>query len=129
MTHTCFVMTKIFCHNKHNFVSTHVFVMTKIFCHNKHNFVSTIFFVCSKHTFVMTNNLFCHSKHVFVAIKIILVVAPANDSSTLLRCWFPGVYFACTAGNERVKKRRSYKWPCTLTVTYSITRDMIAETE
>ena len=48
------------------------FVATKIFCHDKHNFVATNVF--SRQAY------FCPDKRVFVATIMILGAAPANDT-------------------------------------------------
>ena len=65
MTNTCFVSTNI-CQDKS-------FVVTKLFCHDIHNFVVTK--VLSRQT------CDCHDK-TFVATKVILVATPINDSKT-----------------------------------------------
>ena len=58
---------KYACHDKHVFVATNI-------CRDKHNFVATK--VLSQQAY------FCRDKHkAFVVTKIIVVAAPANDSS------------------------------------------------
>ena len=77
---------KYACRDKHVFG----FVATKIFCHDKHNFVTTKFSL-GKHTFVATTGVLCRDKHVvatntclsqqiFVATKMILAAAPVSDT-------------------------------------------------
>ena len=76
---SCFVETKYFCHDKHNFVTTNIVLSRPkdVFCHDKH--------VCrDKHAFVATKVLsrqtrVCRNKS-FVATKMLFVAAPASDS-------------------------------------------------
>ena len=58
------------------------FVMPKIFCHDKHNFVATKVLSWQSY-FVVTKDLFCRDNHVFVVTKMILVAAPANGKIQL----------------------------------------------
>ena len=53
------------------------FVMTKIFCHDKHNFAATKVLSWQSY-FVVTKDLFCRDNRVFVVTKMMLAAAPAN---------------------------------------------------
>ena len=71
------------CCNKHNFVMTKVLSWQKMFCHNKHLFVTTKHIVMTKDVFCCDKRVCCN-KHVwhnktFVATKMIFVAAVAND--------------------------------------------------
>ena len=56
----------------------HVFVATKV-CTDKSMFVTTN--ICVTKVLWRQKDVFQHDKHVFVATKMILVVAPANDTT------------------------------------------------
>ena len=68
------------------FVAIHV---TKIFCHNKHNFVMTKLlpqqagFCCNKRRVLSWQTRVCHNK-TFVMTRMILLAAPANDTWQLV---------------------------------------------
>ena len=72
-TNTC-LSRQSFCRNKHNFVATTVLSQQAYFCREKHAFFATEYVFRDK-------TRACRDK-TFVATKIILVAAPANDSSS-----------------------------------------------
>ena len=57
---------------------THVFVATKV-CTDKTMFVTTN--ICVTKVLWRQKDVFQHDKHMFVATKMILLVAPANDTT------------------------------------------------
>ena len=67
-----------FCRDKHVFCrdKTHL-----LYFFRDKNILSQQMFCRGKHTFVATKHVFCRDKHVFVATKMVLVAAPASDSS------------------------------------------------